>query len=175
MDIICIIVLMKLLLFLLILVVGHLSLFSKGFELSLLGMSHVVISILATTVLGLSACQATVLWGQNRWLKKHHSNRILQALPPLETMERFLFSLIWLGFILLTATLITGMLYVDHFFSLGMLPKTSMSMIAWALFLILLIGHHQYGWRGIKAVHITLSCMFTMFIAYFSIHFFSKL
>ncbi|MFO1257616.1 MAG: cytochrome c biogenesis protein CcsA [Gammaproteobacteria bacterium] len=166
---------MKLLFFVTILVIGHLGLLSKGFELSLLGISHVVISILATAVLGLSACQATLLWGQNRWLKKHLSNRMLQALPPLETMEKFLFSLIWLGFLLLTATLITGMLYVDHFLSLALLPKTAMSIIAWMLFLILLIGHHQYGWRGVKAVHITLSSMFTMFIAYFSIHFFSKL
>jgi ABC-type uncharacterized transport system permease subunit len=135
-------------------------------------LAHILVSILATSVLGLSAVQATLIWGQNRWLKMHHPNSILRMLPPLETMESLLFSLIWAGFLLLTVSLITGLLYIEQFFSLSLLPKTGLSVLAWALFFTLLMGHHQYGWRGVKAVHFTLSGMFILFVAYFGTQFF---
>ena len=132
---------------------------------------HILISILATSVLGLSAFQATLLWGQNHLLKTHHPNIVLRILPSLETMENFLFALIRVGFVLLTASLVTGFLYIEAFFSQALLPKTGFAICAWGLFLILLLGHHFYGWRGTKAIHFTLGGIAALLIGYFGTQF----
>ena len=130
-------------------------------------LTHIVLSILAYSTLSLCALQAFVLALQERALKQRHVNGILSALPPLMTMEGILFELLWVGFLLLTAAIATGVLYIDNLFAQHLVHKTVFSLIAWLIFAGLLWGHRKLGWRGYTAVRWTLAGFTALALAYF--------
>ena len=129
--------------------------------------SHIILSILAYSVLSLCALQALVLAAQERALKGRHHKGMLNALPPLQTMESMLFELLWVGFSLLSLALLTGAIYVESFFAQHLVHKTVFSLIAWCIFAGLLWGHQQLGWRGHTAVRWTLTGFAALVLAYF--------
>jgi ABC-type uncharacterized transport system permease subunit len=128
---------------------------------------HVLSSLLAYSVLTLSAFQAVLLAIQDRHLHNHHPGGLIRALPPLRTMERLLFQLIALGFILLSASLVTGFLFLDNIFAQHLVHKTVLSIVAWVVFGVLLWGRWRFGWRGRTAIHWTLAGFFVLMLAYF--------
>ena len=78
-----------------------------------------------------------------------------------------LFQLIGAGFALLTLTLVTGALFVDNLFGQHLVHKTVLSIIAWLIFGALLYGRWKHGWRGRRAVNLTLSGMALLVLAFF--------
>nr|WP_297459614.1 cytochrome c biogenesis protein CcsA [uncultured Halomonas sp.] len=128
---------------------------------------HILTSILAFSLFAIAAMQAMLLAGQNRALRHHHTRGIVQSLPPLTTMERLLFELIWVGMLLLTASLVSGMVFLDNIFAQHLVHKTVLSIAAWIIFALLLAGHHVLGWRGAKAVRWTLGGCALLLLAYF--------
>ena len=128
---------------------------------------HIIFSILAYSVLSLCALQALVLAAQERELKNRHRNGMLNALPPLQTMESMLFELLWVGFTLLSLAILTGAIYVENLFAQHLVHKTVFSIVAWFTFAGLLWGHRQFGWRGHTAVRWTLAGFFALVLAYF--------
>ena len=69
--------------------------------------------------------------------------------------------------ILLSLGLLSGGLYVDNLFSQHLVHKTILSIVAWFVFVTLLIGHWRYGWRGRIAIRWTLSGFFILMLAFF--------
>ena len=138
-----------------------LPLFSAGV------FAHIILSILAYSVLSLCALQAIVLAIQERELKHRHTAGMLNALPPLQTMETMLFELLWVGFALLSLAIFTGAIYVDNLFAQHLVHKTVFTVIAWLIFASLLAGHHRLGWRGHTAVRWTLTGFGALVLAYF--------
>lgn len=130
-------------------------------------LTHIVISILAYSMLTLASLQALMLLFQESQLRKKHSLRLVMWLPPLQTMEEILFELLWVGFILLSAAILSGTLFLDDMFAQHLAHKTIFSIIAWLIFATLLIGHHRLGWRGKTAVHWTLWGFVALMLAYF--------
>ena len=92
---------------------------------------------------------------------------MIRSLPPLQIMEKLLFEMIWTGFILLTASLITGMLVFDDLFAQHLVHKTALSIIAWLLYFALLVGRHVMGWRSQKAVRWTVGSFTLLMLAFF--------
>lgn len=129
--------------------------------------THIIVSILAYAVLTLCAIQAVVLSVQEHALKQRQMNRVLDALPPLQTMERVLFELLWTGMVLLTLAIIAGALYVEDLFAQHLVHKTVFTLISWFIFAVLLWGHHRLGWRGQTAVRGTLGGFAALMVAYF--------
>jgi len=130
-------------------------------------MVHILLSILAYSVLALCACQAVLLQRQSRALKQHITRGLVASLPPLQTMERFLFEMLWTGFALLTAALVTGALYVDDLLDQQLVHKTGLSIVAWLIFATLLAGRVLIGWRGQTAVRWTLGGFGFLMVAFF--------
>lgn len=128
---------------------------------------HALSSLLAFAVLAIAAVQAVLLGLQNRALRQHHIRGLVQALPPLTTMERVLFELIWAGVGLLTLSILSGFLFLDNMFAQHLAHKTILSLTAWVIFSVLLFSHHQLGWRGMRAVRWTLGGCGVLLIAYF--------
>lgn len=114
--------------------------------------THILISILAYSLLAIAALHAILTGYQNWQLKSKKQNFMMRAFPPLQTMEDFLFELIWAGEILLTLSLITGFLFYDDMFDQKLLHKATLSIVAWAVYAILLWGRYSRGWRGVKAI-----------------------
>lgn len=129
--------------------------------------AHILLSILAYSVMTLAACQAIILGIQNRELKARHIKGVLNALPPLQTMEQLLFQIVWAGMVLLTLSIVSGVLFLDDLFAQHLVHKTFFTLVAWMIFAMLLWGRHQLGWRGQTAIRWTLAGFAVLMLAYF--------
>jgi ABC-type uncharacterized transport system permease subunit len=129
---------------------------------------HILISIITYGVLGLAALQATLLYFQNTMLRSKHSGGVLRFFPPLQTMDTLLFQIIWLGFLLLSASLASAWFLINETVVYTQIHKVIFSFLAWSLFATLLYGHYRSGWRGLTAVRWTLSGVLLLIVAYFS-------
>jgi ABC-type uncharacterized transport system permease subunit len=128
---------------------------------------HIGSSILAYAVLTLAACQAAMVALQDHQLRHRHPIGLVQILPPLQVMETILFEMLWAGLLLLTLSIGSGMLFLENMFAQQLVHKTVLSICAWALFAVLLWGHHQLGWRSQTAVRFTLAGFVALMLAYF--------
>ena len=128
---------------------------------------HVLTSLIAYSVLGLAALHAILLSVQNRYLHSHQPGGFIKLLPPLKTMERLLFETITVGFILLSISLATGLVFLENMFAQHLAHKTILSIIAWFVFAILLTGRVALGWRGKTAIRWTLGGFVSLMLAYF--------
>ena len=128
---------------------------------------HIGSSILAYAVLTLAAAQAALVALQDHQLRHRHTRGIIQVLPPLQLMETMLFELLWVGVILLSISIGTGILFLDDIFAQHLVHKTTLSIIAWILFSILLWGHYQLGWRSQTAVRLTLAGFALLMLGFF--------
>lgn len=128
---------------------------------------HIVLSVLAYSVLTLAAVQAMVLAMQDRRLHQHRSGGWLQVLPPLQTMEQLLFELTAVGFFLLSLALLSGLVFVENLLAQHLVHKTFFSVLAWLFYAVLLWGHWRFGWRGRSATRGNLIGYVTLLLAYF--------
>jgi len=128
---------------------------------------HVLVSIIAYSLLGLAACMSIVLSLQNRMLHNHHPGGLMKKLPPLQIMEKLLFDFIFAGFIGLTLALLSGFVFLEDLFAQHLVHKTALSIVAWLVFAILLVGRFTIGWRGRTAIRWTLSGFASLMLAYF--------
>jgi ABC-type uncharacterized transport system permease subunit len=135
--------------------------FSKGM------LIHIGSSVLAYAVLTIAACQAAVVAAQDYQLRHRHTLGLVKILPPLQLMELMLFELLWVGLILLTLAIGSGMLFLDDIFAQQLVHKTVLTIAAWLLFATLLWGHHQLGWRSQTAVRFTLAGFAVLMLGYF--------
>lgn len=130
-------------------------------------IAHILSSILAYSIFSIAALQALVLARQNHELKHHHTRGIVRSLPPLQLMEQLLFEMVWLGVLLLSLSLLTGLLFLEDIFAQHLVHKTGLSFVAWALYVTLLWGRHQRGWRGLTAIYWVLGGFTFLMMAYF--------
>lgn len=124
---------------------------------------HILSSVFAYSVFSLAAVQSLVLAVQDHVLHGNKPSVLIMSLPPLQTMERLLFAMVWTGFVLLTIALGFGFFEVDKLFT----HKVILSVIAWCIFGALLIGRVFFGWRGRTAVRYTLSGVAFLIMAFF--------
>jgi ABC-type uncharacterized transport system permease subunit len=128
---------------------------------------HILISLIAYSMLTIAAIQAVVLAVQDRQLHNHRPGGIMRALPPLQWMEHLLFQFIGVGFVLLTLALGTGFVFLQDIFAQHLVHKTVLSIAAWLVFAVLLWGRARFGWRGRTAIRWTLGGFVALMLAYF--------
>jgi ABC-type uncharacterized transport system permease subunit len=128
---------------------------------------HILTSIIAFSLLNIAALQAVLLAIQDQQLKSHPPKRLIQSLPPLQTMESLLFQMLGTGLFFLTISLFSGFIFIEDLFAQHLAHKTVLSIIAWIIFSSLLAGRLRYGWRGITAVRWTLTGFILLLLAYF--------
>jgi len=137
-------------------------------------LPHLLAGTLAYGVLMLAALHATLMTAAERSLHGHSGARAsifarwLERLPPLMALERILFRFIGVGFLLLTLTALSGVLFSEEVFgrSLRFDHKTVFTLISWALFAALLVGRRMWGWRGRTALRLTLAGFTVLLLAY---------
>lgn len=128
---------------------------------------HIVLSIIAYSLMTLAAVQAVLLGIQEQQLRQHNFRGVFRYFPPLQTMETLLFDIITAGTLMLTLAILSGFAFLDDMFAQHLAHKTVLSIIAWGLFSTLLWGHHQKGWRGTVAVKWTIVGFIALMLAYF--------
>jgi ABC-type uncharacterized transport system permease subunit len=135
--------------------------------------AHVFIAMLAYSMFTIAALHAGLMSLVEKRLHHAALPRVLQAVPPLLTMEILLFRIIAAGFILLTLTLVSGMVFSEEIFGKPWRfnHMTVLGVVSWAVFAVLLVGHYFYGWRGRTAVRWTMSGFVFLILAYLGTQF----
>ncbi|MBC8749723.1 MULTISPECIES: cytochrome C assembly family protein [Paraburkholderia] len=92
----------------------------------------------------------------------------LDTLPPLLTLEKLLFRLIGAGFVLLTLTLLSGILFSEQLIdrALRLDHKTVFAILSWVMFGALLTARKVSGWRGRAALRWVLASFVALLLAY---------
>jgi ABC-type uncharacterized transport system permease subunit len=130
--------------------------------------AHITVAMLAYSLFTIAMLHAVLISQVEKRLHHPTLPRILRSLPPLLTMETLLFRLIAIGFVLLTLTLASGVMFSEQIFGKAWQfnHKVLFGFISWGVFAVLLWGHHFYGWRGRVAVRWTLSGFGFLLLAY---------
>jgi ABC-type uncharacterized transport system permease subunit len=142
---------------------------------SILYSWHIIIAMLAYSTYTIAAFHAVLMALQESRL--HTRPDAMQAgwltaaidrLPALLTMEKLLFRLISFGFVLLTLTVLSGIVFSEALFGQAFKwdHKTVFTLLSWLLFGILLAGRKWHGWRGKIALRFTLAGFSTLLLAY---------
>ena len=82
-------------------------------------------------------------------------------------MEDTLYDLVFVGFGLLTAAIVTGFVFVDDVFAQHLAHKTVLTVLAWSVFGMLILGRFAWGWRGMVAVRWTLTGFILLLLGFF--------
>jgi ABC-type uncharacterized transport system permease subunit len=133
--------------------------------------AHIILALLAYSILSIASLFALQLAYLDYRLKKHKSPLTKINMPPMMTLEKNLFQFIFIGFILLSCTLLTGFIFLEDMFAQGKAHKAILSMIAWVIYGILLWGHFKQGWRGRLTVYVTIIGSSLLTLAYFGSRF----
>jgi len=131
-------------------------------------MAHLTIALLAYSLFTFAALHAILMAVAERSLHNKPTLIRLPDFPPLLNMENLLFKVITVGFVLLTLTLISGVLFSEELFHQPMrfTHKNVFAMLSWLIFGGLLAGRYQYGWRGRTAIRWTLWGFVLLVLAY---------
>ncbi len=128
---------------------------------------HILLSVLAFSLLSLGALQALAFAVADHQMRARRPLRVMRVLPPLDQMEALLFRLIRAGFYVLGLSLVSGLMFVHDLFAQHLVHKTVLSILAWLVFGTLLWGRYRFGWRGRTAIRWTLGGMASLALAYF--------
>ena len=131
--------------------------------------THILISVVAYSLLTIATVQALLYLYQERQIKKRTNPALLIALPPLQTMEQLLFRLITAGFVLLTVTLLSGALFSQQIFGQAFEFKhhTVLALMGWTVFATLLFNRVKNGLRGSQAAVWTVAGFLLIQLGYF--------
>jgi len=135
---------------------------------------HLLAAMAAYSLLTIAALHAVLMTAQERRLHAAPQARagvwarLLEGLPPLLTMEKMLFRMLTLGFVLLTLTLLSGIVFAEALWQRAFRVdhKTVFAVLSWLLFGALLAGRWWYGWRGRMALRWTLAGFAALMLAY---------
>lgn len=130
-------------------------------------LAHILLSVLAYSLLTIAAFQGVLVIIQDQQLKRKHMAGILRSLPPLQTMDKLMFEMVWAGMIFLTLAIGSGFVFLDNMFAQHLAHKTLLSIIGWCIFAALLFGRYRFGWRGQTASIWTLAGLVLLALAYF--------
>lgn len=127
---------------------------------------HILLSISAYSLLMIGTLQALLLGLQDKFIKSKQISKIIDILPPLQIMEQLLIQIIVIGFFLLSLSLTTGIMFIDNLFEQHLIHKTTLSILAWIVYAILLWGRWSLGWRGRRITRWVLVGFIILILAY---------
>lgn len=129
---------------------------------------HFAIAMLAYSLFIVATMHAVVMLAEQKWLHRGILPPFLRSLPPLLEMEALLFRILFAAFVLLTLTVVSGLFFSEQVFGkpLQATHKTVFGIISWLIFGSLLWGRYFRGWRGKRAVYLTLWGFAALLLAY---------
>ena len=118
-------------------------------------LTHILVSLAAYSALMMAALQSVLLAIQERHLRTP-ARPMTALLPPLETMEQLLISMLWVGLALLTLAILSGFLFLEDMFAQQVAHHIVITSLSWLVYVGFLGGRVLFGWRGLTAVRWTL-------------------
>lgn len=130
-------------------------------------LPHVIVSMVAGSILLLAFLQALLLRVVERHLKARTHSSWLRHVPPLETMESLLFAAVWAGLALFVLGIVSGFIYLDDMFAQRLVHHTILLSASAVGYAVLLIGRYNFGWRGATANTWVLIATTLLVLGYF--------
>jgi len=127
---------------------------------------HLFLSLCAYALLSIAALLTVIEPWQSKRLRADPGNAGT-FFPPLDTLDTETFRLISLGFVLLSVALLSGFFFLEDLRAQHLPHKVILSLLAWLVFAILLLGRWRLGWRGKTAMRLALAGFFLLALAYF--------
>ena len=137
---------------------------------------HIAVALIGYALFVVAALQALLLTGLEKRLHRGEIRPATDGSTPLLTLERFLFQLVGAGFVLLTLTLVSGLVFSEQVFGrpVTFTHKNVFSVLGWAAFAVLLIGRWRFGWRGRRALYWILAGTALLILGYLGSKFVSQ-
>jgi ABC-type uncharacterized transport system permease subunit len=129
--------------------------------------THVLTSLFAYGLLTVGAILAVFALVQEGRLKSRKLSGPNSLFAPLETTEALLFWVTTAGFTVLALSVISGFTFIEDLFAQHLVHKTVLSLLALALFGVLILGRRFGGWRGRRAIYLYLAGFVLLCLAYF--------
>jgi ABC-type uncharacterized transport system permease subunit len=126
---------------------------------------HLALGISAYGLFGAAVVHAALMTRAEKRLRLAEDT---QSGVPLLTLERLTFRFVTAGFVLLTATLIAGVLFSEALYGRAWRwdHKAVFSVLSWLTFAALLLGRRRFGWRGRSAVRVLYAGAVLLLLAY---------
>jgi len=128
---------------------------------------HITLALGSAGMFAVAAILVILLALQDRQLRSKRRANWLTSLPPVESLEHAMFTVIGTGLAALTVAILAGLLFVTNLFQQHLVHKTILALTAWLIFAVLLIGRWRFGWRGRKAAAYTIAGFVVLALAYF--------
>lgn len=131
-------------------------------------MLHVGASLLAYGLFGIVTLLAVLILLLNRELHNKKFSPLVSFLPPLLSLEKLMFQGMWVGFILLTYSVVSGTFFAEMVFgkSAGITHKTVFGILSWLIYGALLLKHSMTAWRGKQVAVWTIVGFVSLMLAY---------
>lgn len=131
-------------------------------------MLHVGTSMLAYGLFGIVTLLAVLILLLNRNLHQRKFSPLVSFLPPLLSLEKLMFRGMFVGFILLTYSVISGTFFAESVFGkpATFTHKTVFGILSWLIYGGLLLKHGMMAWRGKKAAIWTIIGFISLILAY---------
>lgn len=136
------------------------------FEMTPEIFAHITLSIVAYSILMISALYAIQLQ-VTQYLLKQKKVVLNSSLPSLMSVEKHVLHLVLVGVIVLSLSLATGFIFIEHFLGQGIAHKTILSICAWCVYMVMLWKHYQHGCGAKMAVVYTLLGGTLLSVGYF--------
>jgi len=126
---------------------------------------HLAFGVACYGLFGIAVVHA---WFMNHAEKRIRMGRDSQSGLPLLTLERLTYRFVTAGFVLLTATLVVGMLFGEVVYGHAWRwdHKTVFSVLSWLTIALLLVGRGAFGWRGRRAATVLYTGSAFLLLAY---------
>lgn len=137
---------------------------------------HVKLAIFGNAAFIITSVAGLMYLLQERQLKAKRRGRRVLPLPSLETLDRWSYVSLGLGFPLLTLGILMGFLRAGSAWG-GYLvadPRQIWSLITWLIYGTLLAARMARGWRGRKAAMLSVAGLAAVLLTFGGVHIFSK-
>lgn len=131
-------------------------------------VAHIALILAGYAALVLSFAASLIYLIQERALKSKRPGGLFSRLPALQVTDEIGFRSLLLGFPFMTAGLIAGMVIAQARFGHVDFrdPKILLSLLMWAVYLVLLYTRWSAGWRGRKAAFLAATAFGMAIVAW---------
>ena len=133
-------------------------------------VSHISLALIAYCILIIATLYAFQVTYINLKLKNKNLTAVVH-LPPLMQVEKQLFNILAVGTVCLFASELIGLVFLEGFFAKENIHKTVLSLIAFVIYGVILMGHYLQGWRGHRVLILTISASALLTLSYFGSRF----
>ena len=131
-------------------------------------MAHIALIFTGYAALFLSFGSSLLYLIQEHTLKSKKGAGILSKLPALEVIDDICYRSLLLGFPFMTLGLIAGVVVAQDTYGTVSVsdPKILLSILMWAVYLVMLYTRWNAGWRGRRAAYLATGAFVTAIIAW---------